>query len=96
MFLDSIRIFVLDGCLSHGNLLVGLIRVHYMQCNSPFFLWKHVYTVTSIGMSEIYLHVQFVAGSQPVNALAFVIDGIYYGVSDFGYAAYSMVISYHG
>ncbi|KAH1199402.1 Protein DETOXIFICATION 44, chloroplastic [Glycine max] len=25
----------------------------------------------------------FVAGSQPVNALAFVIDGIYYGVSDF-------------
>ncbi|XP_027350115.1 protein DETOXIFICATION 44, chloroplastic [Abrus precatorius] len=34
----------------------------------------------------------FVAGSQPVNALAFVIDGIYYGVSDFGYAAYSMVL----
>ncbi|KAH1155375.1 hypothetical protein GYH30_050617 [Glycine max] len=33
----------------------------------------------------------FVAGSQPVNALAFVIDGIYYGVSDFGYAAYSML-----
>ncbi|MCI12658.1 MATE efflux family protein 2 chloroplastic-like, partial [Trifolium medium] len=36
----------------------------------------------------------FVAGSQPVNALAFVIDGIYYGVSDFEYAAYSMVITY--
>ncbi|XP_058741836.1 protein DETOXIFICATION 44, chloroplastic [Vicia villosa] len=34
----------------------------------------------------------FVAGSQPVNALAFVIDGIYYGVSDFEYAAYSMVL----
>ncbi|KAK7395053.1 hypothetical protein VNO78_15595 [Psophocarpus tetragonolobus] len=34
----------------------------------------------------------FVAGSQPVNALAFVIDGIYYGVSDFGYAAYSMML----
>nr|XP_027188258.1 protein DETOXIFICATION 44, chloroplastic isoform X2 [Cicer arietinum] len=32
----------------------------------------------------------FVAGSQPVNALAFVFDGIYYGVSDFEYAAYSM------
>ncbi|XP_031739708.1 protein DETOXIFICATION 44, chloroplastic isoform X2 [Cucumis sativus] len=32
----------------------------------------------------------FVAGSQPVNALAFVVDGLYYGVSDFGYAAYSM------
>jgi hypothetical protein len=34
---------------------------------------------------------QFVAGSQPMNALAFVVDGLYYGVSDFGYAAYSMV-----
>ncbi|KAK7373991.1 hypothetical protein VNO80_07414 [Phaseolus coccineus] len=34
----------------------------------------------------------FIAGSQPVNALAFVIDGLYYGVSDFGYAAYSMVL----
>ncbi|KAB2630438.1 MATE efflux family protein 2 [Pyrus ussuriensis x Pyrus communis] len=35
---------------------------------------------------------QFVAGSQPINALAFVIDGLYYGVSDFGFAAYSMVL----
>ncbi|XP_065618884.1 protein DETOXIFICATION 44, chloroplastic isoform X2 [Quercus suber] len=34
----------------------------------------------------------FVAGSQPMNALAFVLDGLYYGVSDFGYAAYSMVL----
>ncbi|KAM2984061.1 hypothetical protein FF2_009917 [Malus domestica] len=34
----------------------------------------------------------FVAGSQPINALAFVIDGLYYGVSDFGFAAYSMVL----
>ncbi|KAL6278208.1 hypothetical protein ACE6H2_021809 [Prunus campanulata] len=33
----------------------------------------------------------FVAGSQPINALAFVLDGLYYGVSDFGYASYSMV-----
>ncbi|XP_047321622.1 protein DETOXIFICATION 44, chloroplastic isoform X2 [Impatiens glandulifera] len=34
----------------------------------------------------------FVAGSQPINAIAFVIDGLYYGVSDFEYAAYSMVV----
>eukprot|EP01018_Ginkgo_biloba_P000023 Gb_00121 [translate_table: standard] len=34
--------------------------------------------------------VLFVAGSQPINALAFVFDGLYYGVSDFAYAAYSM------
>ncbi|OMO97639.1 Multi antimicrobial extrusion protein [Corchorus olitorius] len=34
----------------------------------------------------------FVAGSQPVNAIAFVIDGLYYGVSDYEYAAISMVL----
>lgn len=43
-------------------------------------------------MLEIHSSVQFVAGSQPVNAVAFVVDGLYYGVSDFGYAAYSMVM----
>ncbi|PPR96591.1 hypothetical protein GOBAR_AA24070 [Gossypium barbadense] len=34
----------------------------------------------------------FVAGSQPVNAIAFVLDGLYYGVSDYEYAAVSMVV----
>ncbi|XP_078435943.1 MATE efflux family protein [Wolffia australiana] len=34
----------------------------------------------------------FVTISQPVNALAFVFDGLYYGLSDFSYAAYSMVL----
>lgn len=27
-----------------------------------------------------------------MNAIAFVLDGLYYGVSDFGFAAYSMVM----
>ncbi|KAL2484887.1 MATE efflux family protein 2 [Abeliophyllum distichum] len=34
----------------------------------------------------------FVAGSQPMNAIAFVLDGLYYGVSDFGFAAFSMLL----
>lgn len=34
----------------------------------------------------------FVAGSQPINAIAFVLDGLYYGVSDFEFAAYSMLV----
>ncbi|PWA51569.1 MATE efflux family protein [Artemisia annua] len=32
----------------------------------------------------------FVSASQPLNALAFIVDGLHYGVSDFPYAAYSM------
>lgn len=34
---------------------------------------------------------QFVGASQPINALAFIFDGLHYGVSDFAYAARSMV-----
>lgn len=36
--------------------------------------------------------VLFVAGTQPLNALAFVFDGLHYGVSDFQYAAFSMMV----
>ena len=36
---------------------------------------------------------QFVALTQPINALAFVFDGLHYGASDFEYAAVSMVSS---
>ncbi|EMS63978.1 MATE efflux family protein 2, chloroplastic [Triticum urartu] len=36
--------------------------------------------------------VWFVTITQPINAIAFVFDGLYYGVSDFGYAAYSTVL----
>ncbi|CAJ1932371.1 unnamed protein product [Sphenostylis stenocarpa] len=32
----------------------------------------------------------FVAVTQPINSLAFVLDGVNYGVSDFAYSAYSM------
>ncbi|KAL6346105.1 hypothetical protein AAG906_025385 [Vitis piasezkii] len=34
----------------------------------------------------------FVSASQPVNALAYVFDGLHYGVSDFFYAAGSMMV----
>ncbi|CAN6820027.1 unnamed protein product [Brassica oleracea] len=35
---------------------------------------------------------KFVAGTQPINALAFVFDGVNFGASDFGYAAASLVM----
>lgn len=34
----------------------------------------------------------FVSASQPLNALAYIFDGLHYGVSDFPYAAISMMI----
>ncbi|XP_021645038.2 protein DETOXIFICATION 45, chloroplastic [Hevea brasiliensis] len=34
----------------------------------------------------------FVSGSQPINALAYIYDGLHYGISDFSYAACSMMV----
>ncbi|GAB4856040.1 Protein DETOXIFICATION 42, variant 2 [Ancistrocladus abbreviatus] len=39
----------------------------------------------------ISIGIPFVAFTQPINALAFVFDGINFGASDFAYSAYSMV-----
>ncbi|KAL6953186.1 Protein DETOXIFICATION 42 [Sarracenia purpurea var. burkii] len=38
------------------------------------------------------LGIPFVAGTQPINALAFVFDGVNFGASDFVYSGYSMVL----
>ncbi|XVE95997.1 hypothetical protein REPUB_Repub02eG0183600 [Reevesia pubescens] len=40
----------------------------------------------------ISLSIPFIAVTQPINALAFVFDGVNYGASDFAYSAYSMVL----
>ncbi|KAG6469094.1 protein DETOXIFICATION 42-like [Zingiber officinale] len=40
----------------------------------------------------IRIGIPFVALTQPINALAFVFDGINYGASDFAYSAYSMIL----
>ncbi|EEE52615.1 hypothetical protein OsJ_34946 [Oryza sativa Japonica Group] len=37
--------------------------------------------------------VWFVTVSQPINAVAFVMDGLYYGVSDFAFVAYSTLFA---
>ncbi|CAH8353554.1 unnamed protein product [Eruca vesicaria subsp. sativa] len=43
-------------------------------------------------LHRISIGLPFVAGTQPINALAFVFDGINFGASDFGYAAASLVM----
>lgn len=39
----------------------------------------------------MFIKHQFVAATQPINSLAFVLDGVNFGASDFAYTAYSMV-----
>ncbi|XP_015071314.1 protein DETOXIFICATION 43 [Solanum pennellii] len=40
----------------------------------------------------IIIAIPFVAGTQPINSVAFVLDGVNFGASDFAYSAYSMVL----
>nr|GEW45218.1 protein DETOXIFICATION 43-like [Tanacetum cinerariifolium] len=40
----------------------------------------------------ISIGVPFVAGTQPINSIAFVFDGVNFGVYDFAYSAYSMIL----
>ncbi|KAK9058129.1 hypothetical protein SSX86_022969 [Deinandra increscens subsp. villosa] len=39
----------------------------------------------------ITIGVPFVAGTQPINSIAFIFDGVNFGASDFAYSAYSMI-----
>ncbi|KAB1224492.1 MATE efflux family protein 2, chloroplastic [Morella rubra] len=76
---------VLQIGLVTGIVLAVVLFVGFGAFSSLFSTDLEVLTIAWSG-------ILFVAGSQPMNALAFVLDGLYYGVSDFGYAAYSMVL----
>ncbi|CAM0872017.1 unnamed protein product [Alopecurus aequalis] len=50
-----------------------------------------VFTKDADVIHVIHKAIPFVAGTQTINALAFVFDGINFGASDYTYSAYSMV-----
>lgn len=57
-----------------------------------FGSFAKLFTKDAAVLEVVRYGVLFVAGSQPINALAFVFDGLHYGISDFAYASYSMMI----
>ncbi|PVH33436.1 hypothetical protein PAHAL_8G003700 [Panicum hallii] len=65
------------GVALAATLLIGFGSLSLLFTDDP--------AVLDIAQSGVW----FVTISQPVNAIAFVADGLYYGVSDFAYAAYS-------
>ncbi|XP_047951986.1 protein DETOXIFICATION 44, chloroplastic [Salvia hispanica] len=67
---------------------VGLAVILYLGFGALSSLFSTDSEVLEIARSGTL----FVAASQPFNAIAFVFDGLYYGVSDFGFAAYSMMV----
>nr|CAB3490689.1 unnamed protein product [Digitaria exilis] len=68
---------------------VALAATLFIGFGSLSLLFTDDPAVLDIAQSGVW----FVTISQPVNAIAFVADGLYYGVSDFAYAAYSTLFA---
>ncbi|KAF8044005.1 hypothetical protein BT93_A2093 [Corymbia citriodora subsp. variegata] len=76
---------VLQMGLAMG-LVLSVVLITVLQFASRLF------TEDAGVLHLISVGIPFVAVTQPINALAFVFDGINYGASDFAYSAYSMVL----
>lgn len=71
------------------GLVLGLVLALILGVGLHFgarLFTKDVNVIHLIGIG-----IPFVAATQPINALAFVFDGVNFGASDFAYSAYSMV-----
>ncbi|KAF7142684.1 hypothetical protein RHSIM_Rhsim05G0048500 [Rhododendron simsii] len=83
--LREVTNFVLKIGLLTGVSLAAILGVSFSSLATLFTKDAEVLAVVRTG-------VLFVSASQPVNALAFIFDGLHYGVSDFPYAACSMMM----
>ncbi|KAJ6815876.1 protein DETOXIFICATION 42 [Iris pallida] len=70
------------------GMVLGLVLCALLGAGLQFA--SHLFTKDASVLQLIHIGVPFVALTQPINALAFVFDGINFGASDFAYSAYSM------
>ncbi|PON78492.1 Multi antimicrobial extrusion protein [Trema orientale] len=77
--------YVLKVGLLTGLSLSAILGVSFGSLASLFTKDAEVLGIVGTG-------VLFVSASQPLNALAYVFDGLHYGVSDFAYAARAMMV----
>lgn len=81
-----------SGYNMHNNLDKMLIKCWLGTCLSviPFSCILCDFFSSQSKMFILDFATQFVAGTQTINSLAFVFDGINFGASDYTYSAYSM------
>ncbi|KAI3441166.1 Protein DETOXIFICATION (Multidrug and toxic compound extrusion protein), partial [Psidium guajava] len=77
--------FVLKIGLLTGISLAAILLISFGSLANMFTKDADVLLIVKTG-------VLFVSASQPLNALAYIFDGLHYGVSDFQYAACSMML----
>ncbi|PSS12142.1 Protein DETOXIFICATION 45 like [Actinidia chinensis var. chinensis] len=83
--LREVTNFVLKIGLLTGVSLAAILGLSFGSLATLFTKDAEVLGVVRTG-------ILFVSASQPVNALAFIYDGLHYGVSDFPYSACSMMV----
>ncbi|KAG5052256.1 hypothetical protein JHK87_004454 [Glycine soja] len=81
-----------DGLAVAGQLglILGLVLSVLLLSLLPFA--SRLFTNDNNVLQLISIGIPYVAATQPINALAFVFDGVNYGASDFTYSAYSMIM----
>ncbi|XP_059311566.1 protein DETOXIFICATION 43-like [Lycium ferocissimum] len=79
----GVRVLQMGFVLGFGLALVVAIGLYFGS--GVFSKDKNVIRLITIA-------VPFVAGTQPINSVAFVLDGVNFGANDFAYSAYSMVL----
>lgn len=72
------------------GLATGILLAIILGLSFPSF--AKCFTNDSQVLDIVRSGLLFVSASQPFNALAYIFDGLHYGVSDFPYAAISMMI----
>lgn len=77
--------FVLKIGLLMGISLAAILLISFGSLANLFTNDAEVLLIAKTG-------VLFVSASQPLSALAYIFDGLHYGVSDFPYAARSMIL----
>ncbi|THG12765.1 hypothetical protein TEA_028984 [Camellia sinensis var. sinensis] len=77
--------------IAHKVSLAAILGLSFGSLATLFTKDAEVLGVVRTGVLRFLKLLQFVSASQPVNALAFIFYGLHYGVSDFPYAACSMV-----
>ncbi|XP_060217239.1 protein DETOXIFICATION 43 [Lycium barbarum] len=79
----GVRVLQMGFVLGFGLALVVAIGLYFGS--GVFSKDKNVIRLITIA-------IPFVAGTQPINSVAFVLDGVNFGANDFAYSAYSMVL----
>ncbi|KAK9274389.1 hypothetical protein L1049_019203 [Liquidambar formosana] len=72
------------------GLVLGLVLAVFLGVGLQF--GARLFTNDINVLNLISIGIPFVAATQPLNALAFVFDGVNFGASDFAYSAFSMVL----